>query len=257
MSKISQGERRIAAGTAAVVPLGRTAMGVMAPSGGVCYNGPVMDIQKISPFAAALPALLSKADINLLPLKRFCGPVKVIDREDRLQAAMAELHGERILGFDIEVRPTFKSGDSFPPALVQLAGREKVFLVQLKKLKALRPLAALFADGGVAKAGVAVAGDLAKLHELMHFTPAGFVELGRMAAKAGIKASGVRTLAAQLLGFRVSKGAQCSNWERDELTPAQIIYAATDAWVCREIFLFLEKFKSVQNPRAERAGEKR
>jgi ribonuclease D len=62
-----------------------------------------------------------------------------------------------------------------------------------------------------------------------------------MAAKAGIKSNGVRTLAAQLLGFRVSKGAQCSNWERGELTPAQILYAATDAWVCREIFLELEK----------------
>jgi ribonuclease D len=66
-----------------------------------------------------------------------------------------------------------------------------------------------------------------------------------MAAQACIKASGVRTLAAQLLGFRVSKGAQCSNWERGELTTAQILYAATDAWVCREIFLELEKRKSL------------
>ena len=66
-----------------------------------------------------------------------------------------------------------------------------------------------------------------------------------MAAQAGIKAGGVRTLAAQLLGFRVSKGAQCSNWERTELTPAQILYASTDAWVCREIFLELEKLANL------------
>jgi ribonuclease D len=184
---------------------------------------------------------LSKLEINLLPLKKYTGPVEVISDDPRLRAIVAELHGERVLGFDIEVRPAFKSGDHFLPALVQLAGEKKVFLVQLKKLNSMNPLAGLFADARVAKAGVAVDGDVEKLHEVMKFIPAGFVELGKMAAKAGIKSNGVRTLAAQLLGFRVSKGAQCSNWERGELTPAQILYAATDAWVCREIFLELEK----------------
>jgi ribonuclease D len=110
----------------------------------------------------------------------------------------------------------------------------------------------LFSDDRVIKTGVGVSGDIEKLHEIMHFAPAGFIDLGKMAAKKGIKANGVRTLAAQLLGFRISKGAQCSNWERSELAPAQILYAATDAWICREIYLFLEKMpdithKSVKN----------
>ncbi len=184
---------------------------------------------------------MSKADINLLPLKKFEGAVEVINADDRLRAIMPELHAERVLGFDIEIRPTFKSGDHFPPALAQLAGKKKVFLVQLKKLNSMRPLAELFADARVIKAGVAVSGDIVKLREIMDFSPAGFVDLGKMAAQKGIKANGVRTLAAQLLGLRISKGAQTSNWERSELTPAQVSYAATDAWVCREIFLSLEK----------------
>jgi ribonuclease D len=192
------------------------------------------------PHSSLLPAP-SKLEINLLPLKKYEGPVEIVASDEHLRAVMPELISERALGFDIEVRPTFKSGDSFPPALVQLAGRKKVFLVQLKKLKTLHPLAILFADARIIKAGVAVAGDIDKLHEVMKFIPGGFVELGKMAAKAGIKAGGVRTLAAQLLGFRISKGAQCSNWERNELTPAQILYAATDAWICRKIFLELEK----------------
>jgi ribonuclease D len=196
--------------------------------------------QKSRSFAA--PALsLSKLEINLLPLKKYEGPVEIVASEERLQAVLPELKAERVLGFDIEVRPTFKCGDHFPPALVQLAGNEKVFLIQLKKLNSMHLLAGLFADARVVKAGIAVAGDVLKLHEVMKFIPGGFVELGKMAAKTGIKASGVRTLAAQLLGFRVSKGAQCSNWERGKLTTSQILYAATDAWVCREIFLFLEK----------------
>src|SRR4030042_1867362 len=182
---------------------------------------------------------LSKLEINLLPLKKYDGLVEVIADDARLRAVMPELHAEKVLGFDIEVRPTFKSGDHFPPALVQMAGKRRVFLVQLKKLHSLHLLAGLFADPKIIKAGVAVTADIAKLHEVMRFTPAGFVELGKMAAKVGIKAMGVSTLAAQLLGLRISKGAQCSNWERSELTPAQITYAATDAWVCRELFLFL------------------
>jgi ribonuclease D len=184
---------------------------------------------------------LSKLEINLLPLKKYEGPVEIVAGDDHLLAVMPELNAERVLGFDIEVRPTFKSGDHFPPALVQLAGKKKVFLLQLKKLDSLNLLARLFGDARVAKAGVAVAGDIGKLHEIMRFIPGGFIELGKMADKAGIKSNGVRTLAAQVLGFRVSKGAQCSNWERAELTPAQVMYAATDAWVCREIFLELEK----------------
>ena len=190
--------------------------------------------------------VLSKLEINLLPVRKFAGPIDVIADSERLGAIMPELHRERVLGFDIEVRPTFKVGDHFPPALVQLAGKSRVFLVQLKKIRDLGPLAALFADARVIKTGVAVSGDIEKLHEIMRFPAAGFIDLGTMAARKGVKAMGVRTLAAQLLGFRISKGAQCSNWERSELAPAQVLYAATDAWVCREIYLFLEKMPDIK-----------
>ena len=213
------------------------------------------DQLKNRPAAAPAP-VLSKADINLLPLRRYEGPVEVIGDDERLRTVMPELHAEKVLGFDIEVRPTFKSGDHFPPALVQLAGRGKVYLVQLKKIKALHLLGELFADARVIKAGVAVQGDIDKLHEVMRFAPAGFVELGKMAGKAGIKANGVRTLAARLLGLRVSKRAQCSNWERSALAPAQVVYAATDAWVCREIFLCLERSVPAQFLGEKRGGRK-
>ncbi|HEX7502465.1 MAG TPA: 3'-5' exonuclease [Acidobacteriota bacterium] len=210
---------------------------------------------KTRPAAVPMPTM-SKADINLLPIRRYEGPLEVIADDERLRAVMPGLHAEKVLGFDIEVRPTFKSGDHFPPALVQLAGKSKVYLVQLKKIKALHQLGELFADARVIKAGVAVQGDIDKLHEVMRFAPAGFIELGKMAGKAGIKANGVRTLAAQLLGLRVSKGAQCSNWERSALAPAQVVYAATDAWVCREIFLCLERSVPAQFLGEKQGGHK-
>jgi ribonuclease D len=39
-----------------------------------------------------------------------------------------------------------------------------------------------------------------------------------------------------LLKGRISKAAQVSNWERDELSEKQILYAATDAWISRELY---------------------
>jgi ribonuclease D len=39
-----------------------------------------------------------------------------------------------------------------------------------------------------------------------------------------------------VLGFRISKSQQLSNWEAEELTEAQQIYAATDAWTALKIY---------------------
>jgi len=47
----------------------------------------------------------------------------------------------------------------------------------------------------------------------------------------------VRNLAGMFLGSRIPKGTKTSNWAARELTPAQIAYAATDAWACRELYL--------------------
>ena len=42
--------------------------------------------------------------------------------------------------------------------------------------------------------------------------------------------------------MRISKGAQCSNWAREALSTKQIVYAATDAWISRELYLrFVER----------------
>jgi ribonuclease D len=49
----------------------------------------------------------------------------------------------------------------------------------------------------------------------------------------------VRKMAAIILGIRVSKSQQLSNWETSELSPAQINYAAIDAWICLKMYLKL------------------
>lgn len=184
---------------------------------------------------------LTKEQINLLPLRKYSGPVYLISRDEQMADALGMLAGEETLGFDIEMKPSFHKGESYPPALIQLATRKAVFLFQLKFLSSIQSLLAILSRPGVVKAGVAVADDVRRLRAVYSFQPAGFEELGKMAARVGLKDGGLRTLAANLLNFRVSKQAQRSNWARDLLSPGQIEYAATDAWVCRELYLFLKK----------------
>ena len=45
------------------------------------------------------------------------------------------------------------------------------------------------------------------------------------------------------LGFRVPKGSKTTNWSTRQLRPQQVVYAATDAWVCRELYLKFEELK--------------
>ena len=42
-----------------------------------------------------------------------------------------------------------------------------------------------------------------------------------------------------------SKGAKTTNWAARRLTPKQITYAATDAWVCRELYLRFKQLNLV------------
>ena len=80
------------------------------------------------------------------------------------------------------------------------------------------------------------------------FKPSQFVDLQKIVWEWGIRDKSVKKMAAIILGFRVSKTQQLSNWEADSLSEAQCRYAATDAWVCREMYLKL--LSSEKNPLA-------
>ena len=68
---------------------------------------------------------------------------------------------------------------------------------------------------------------------VMHHNPV----KGELSQRHGLKQTGVRNLAGIFLGTRIPKGTKTTNWAARRLTPQQITYAATDAWVCRELYL--------------------
>ncbi|NOY53995.1 MAG: 3'-5' exonuclease domain-containing protein 2 [Deltaproteobacteria bacterium] len=186
---------------------------------------------------------MTREEINALPIRRFERTVRVIRSREEMGEALERLRSEKVLGFDTESRPSFKKGESYPPSLIQLAGRRSVYLFQLRHLKFPRPLREILSSPQIIKAGAALDDDIRKLKELGPFRAAGFVDLGTMAREMEIKNHGLRGLSAVLLGFRISKKSQCSNWARDVLVPAQVGYAAMDAWVSRELYLHMKKLQ--------------
>lgn len=184
---------------------------------------------------------MTPEEINRLPLKRYGGPVYLVRTEHELDAAIRRLKRETVLGFDTETRPSFTKGRTYLPALIQLACADAVYLFQLSHLKFPAPLRELLAARSIVKAGVAIDRDVKELKKLGRFQEANFVDLGGIAQHAGIQNHGLRGLVALFLGFRISKQAQRSNWGRRDLSPAQVKYAATDAWSSRELYLRLKE----------------
>lgn len=191
------------------------------------------------------PKEITKDQINELPLEKYEGPVELVDSESLFKAAIKDLRREQLLGFDTEARPTFKKGDYHPLSLLQIGTAERVFLFRLNKIGLGGEIARIFATPEIVKVGVSVQDDIKELQKLRRFQPASVLDLNDLAEQNEIKNKGVRNLTALFLGFRVSKSQQTTNWERDELTMPQIRYAATDAWVCYEIFKRMQAWDMV------------
>lgn len=191
---------------------------------------------------------LSSEDINRLPIAAYRGPIHLINQRPQMLAAVKDLRRESLLGFDTEKRPSFKKGEFHPPALMQLAGRDAVYVFQLHVLGLPAELADILADPRIVKAGVATGRDIQELRTLTEFQPRGFVDLGGCAKRSGIKHHGLRGLAALLLGCRISKGAQLTNWERSDLPGNALQYAATDAWIGRRIYVALKEHGCLDEP---------
>ncbi len=191
------------------------------------------------------PCCLNKKEINDLPLRSWTGAVLVVSEKNNLAEIIPILQEEKILGFDTETRPAFRKGQYFPPSLLQMSTADIVFIFQLHRLGLPESVRKILTDKKIIKAGVSLGYDIRELKKKADFSPRGFVELADMAKALGIKNQGLRSLCGSLLGFRISKSAKTSNWSRKQLSHAQIRYAATDAWVGRELYL---KMKQMQKP---------
>ncbi len=184
---------------------------------------------------------VSPEEIGALELASFPGVIEVIDTDgDAFHRALRYLKRQRVLGFDTETRPTFTPEQhSNGTALLQLSGSGKAYLFRLKTLGLPRPLTAILANPSITKVGAATLDDVKGLQKITKFAPKGFLDLQNIVWEYGIRDKSVKKMTAIILGVKISKAQQLSNWEAEHLSDSQQRYAATDAWVCREMYLKL------------------
>ena len=186
-----------------------------------------------------------------LEFASFPGKIYVIDSVgSEFNRAIAYLRSQKIIGFDTETRPCFSQDQPrYGVALLQLSGPDRAYLFRINKIGMHRRLCNLLASEKIVKVGAAIHDDIRGLQKKSGFAPSAFVDLQKIVWEWGIKDKSVKKMAAIILGFRISKTQQLSNWEAENLSESQCRYAATDAWVCREMYLKL--LASEKNPLKE------
>ncbi len=180
---------------------------------------------------------LANEEINMLPMTCYLGPLTVVNSEEQFKKILSALRDEPILGFDTETKPCFRKGDVHLPSIMQLATENHIYILQLDYVPLNILLGEIMANPDQIKAGVAIGEDMRQLSMRFPFTPHGHIDLSKIAERNNIASRGLRTMLAAFFGQRISKGAQCSNWSNPKLTQKQLIYAATDAWIGRKLYL--------------------
>lgn len=186
---------------------------------------------------------ISSEEMEALPLATFKGEIVVVDEIGELyEEAVTYLRQFSLVGFDTESKPTFKSGErSNGISLLQLSSEGRAYLFKTLDIGLPPSLKRILSDPKIVKVGAAVRDDVRGLQRISKFRAASFVDLQEMVEEWGIEEKSLRKMSAIVLGERLSKGQQLSNWEASPLSEAQQHYAALDAAICERIYLKLRE----------------
>lgn len=179
---------------------------------------------------------ISKEEVAVLELIQFEGPIHLIDTMEAFEQEMPRIASQTVLGFDTETRPSFKKGKMYPTALIQLSTLDTAWILRVNRMGYPKDLLKMLSGEVPLKIGLGLQDDMRKMRADYNFDPGGFLDLQQYAEAFRIDEKGLKKMSAIVLGRRISKSQQVSNWDADILTEAQLRYAATDAWICLEIY---------------------
>jgi ribonuclease D len=188
---------------------------------------------------------ISSEEVNALPIRAYEGKIVLIDSKEDVTQAVTKIEKYSVVGFDTESRPAFKKGESYPISLLQFATPQEVYLFRVNMFGMDEGVIKLLSNPKLIKLGIALHDDKKDLRKLGVLNPVGFQDIHSYIKDKGVINTGLRKLAAMILGFRISKSQQTSNWENEVLTERQQVYAATDAWVCLKIYERLKELKLI------------
>lgn len=190
----------------------------------------------------ALNATPSKEQIALLPEFGRLGleRIALVASAAQAQQAQAELRAAAVWGFDTESKPTFvKDQVSDGPHIVQLATLEQAWVFQLHDPACRAVVAQLLALPGFTKAGFGLGDDRKRIQSKLGVQALDVLDLNTVFRQRGYrKDMGVKGAVAVLFQQRFikSKKAATSNWSVPSLSPAQVVYAANDAYAAIRVF---------------------
>lgn len=179
---------------------------------------------------------ISKAQISALPAVVYQGYITVVEDYDTALGALAYLNRQQIVGFDTETKPSFRKGRPNNVSLIQIATDRQCFLFRINKLGFIDELRSFIENDNIKKIGLSLKDDFFVLHRAYEFCPAGFVELQQFVKDFKIIDTSLQKIYGIIFDERISKNQRLSNWEADELSHGQQMYAAIDAWACMHIY---------------------
>ena len=188
-----------------------------------------------------------KEQINLLESFDRLGldQIQLVSTAEQAKTALGALQGEKALGFDTESKPTFtKNETSTGPHVVQLSTLEKAWIFQLDDAECRRVVGLLLEAPQIIKAGFGLGDDKKRITCKLAADLQGVLDLNTVFHSKGYRKDiGVRGAVAVLFNKRFikSKKASTSNWANPQLTEAQIIYAANDAYAAMRVYAALRR----------------
>lgn len=185
-----------------------------------------------------------------LPTCVYPAAITIVDSAAVAHSALRVLAKEKIVGFDTETRPSFKKGQSHKVALMQISTAERCFLFRLNKIGICAELKNFLENPDIIKVGLSVHDDFAVLRRSANLDPQGFVDLQQLVKEYRITDISLTKIYGIIFGEKISKNQRLTNWEADELTPAQQAYASLDAWACLKIYNYLKagNFDPLKSP---------
>jgi hypothetical protein len=207
---------------------------------------------------------LSNESVHTLPPKEKCCVI-LVNEIELYRAMIDDLQTAKMVSFDTEWKPTIISCSDV--SLIQLAKREKVYLLDVITLMSLKMSdrdwnllgKCIFNNEEILKIGFAHSTDISMLVKFQAFgiqynqhSSHSYLDLQGLWQKivnfAGFRfphhedlpSHSLSNLVKLCLGKKLDKSNQFSNWQQRPLRPEQMAYAALDAYCLFEIYDIIE-----------------
>lgn len=166
--------------------------------------------------------------------------IELVATPSQAERALSALAGAGALGFDTESKPTFVRDEaSDGPHIVQLCTQTKAWVFQLEDAACRQAVARLLESPSLVKAGFGLGDDRRRIVSKLGVDLQGVLDLNTVFRERGYrKDMGVRGAVAVRFNRRFikSKKAATSNWANPQLSEAQLVYAANDAYAALRVY---------------------